>query len=69
MKIIIAAFFNRLVLTLPRIDLGVQLGVPYEIDDPSLCLLWGHVQFIGQHTYAYTLMNSAKRLEYHQPEN
>ncbi|MFN9906684.1 MAG: hypothetical protein ACK56F_11280, partial [bacterium] len=32
-----------------RVDLGVQLGVPDEVDDPALSVLGAHVQLLGQH--------------------
>jgi len=49
------------------VDLGVQLGITDEVDDPSLGLVRPHVELLSQHGDGNTLMDPTKSLEDHQP--
>ena len=31
------------------VNLGVKMCIPNQVDYPSFCLLWSHVQFFGKH--------------------
>ena len=53
--------------TLLGVNLGVQLGIPDEVDNPSLRLIRGHVELLGQHGDGDTLVNTTEGLEYHHP--
>ena len=54
-------------VALRRVDLGVQVRLPDQVDDPPLGLLGLHVQFLRQHVDADHLVDTAERLERHQP--
>ena len=48
------------------VDLGVEVGVPDEVDDPLLGVLRVHVEFLGQHLDGDALVNPTEGLEDHQ---
>ena len=50
-----------------RVDLGVQVRLPDQVDDPALRLLGLHVQLLRQHVDADHLVDAAERLERHEP--
>ena len=71
-------FFNQLLVggvslnphhnsTLLGVNLGVQLGIPDEVDNPSLRLIGGHVELLRQHGDGDTLVDTTESLEYHHP--
>ena len=49
-----------------RVNFGVQLGVPDEVDDPLLGVFRVHVEFLGQHLDGDALVNPTESLEDHQ---
>ena len=49
-----------------RVNFGVQLGVPDEVDDPLLGVFRVHVEFLGQHLDGDALVDPTEGLEDHQ---